>query len=369
MRRARGGRSSDRSPHGAKRNAGASSRGNIPDYASLHPGYKNGADMTRFTTLICALAGIVLAVPSAVAQDYPARPVTMVVPFAAGGAGDILSRLLAPRLEQTWGKPLVVETKPGAGGVVGAQAVARAAPDGYTLLIAPSPVMAVNVTLFKTLSYDPVADFIPLALAAQTPFVLVVNPDLPVRSVRELIAYVKERPGKISYATAGPGVPHHLFAELFKSMTGIEMSPVAYRGSVPALTDVVAGHVPLMFVDLGPGLSIIQAGKVRALGVSTATRLAAIADVPPIAEAGVPGFDAASWQMIVAPAKTPRAIVDKLHGDFTQVVASADVKDQILKSGMVPMASRSVAALQDFVKAEIARWAPVVQKAGLAGTQ
>jgi tripartite-type tricarboxylate transporter receptor subunit TctC len=325
----------------------------------------------RFATFTrAALAGLALAVAApAGAQDYPARPVTMVVPFAAGGAGDILSRVLAPRLEQTWGKPLVVDTKPGAGGVIGAQTVARAAPDGYTLLIAPSTVMAVNVTLYKNLSYDPAADFVPLALAAQTPFVLVVNPDLPVHSVRDLIAYVKARPGQISYATAGPGVPHHLFAELFKSMTGIAMSPVAYRGSVPALTDVMAGHVPLMFVDLGPALSIVQSGKVRALGVSTAARLTAIPDVPPIAEAGVPGFDAASWQMVVAPAKTPQPVVDKLHGDLTRALAMPEIKDQIDKSGMMPMDSPSVAGLQAFVKSEITRWGKVVQQAGLAGTQ
>src|SRR5215470_14386628 len=165
------------------------------------------------------------AVSSARAQDFPTRPVTMVVPFTPGGAGDILSRMLAPRLEQVWGgKSLVVENKPGAGGVIGAQTVARATPDGHTLMIAPSAVMAVNVTLFKTLSYDPAADFVPLALVAQTPFVLVVNPDLPIRSVRDLIDYVKARPGRLSYATAGPGVPHHLFAEMFKSMTGINMS-------------------------------------------------------------------------------------------------------------------------------------------------
>lgn len=314
------------------------------------------------TVVICTAA-------PAAAQDYPARPVTMVVPFAAGGGGDILSRMLAPRLEQKWGKPLIVDNKPGAGGVIGAQIAARAAPDGYTLLIAPSPVMAVNVTLYKSLSYDPVADFVPLALVAQTPFVLVVNPDLPVKSVQELIAYVKARPGRISYATAGAGVPHHLFAELFKTMTGIDMSPVAYRGSAPALTDVIAGHVPLMFVDLGPSLALIKAGKVRPLGVSTATRVAVIGEVPPLAEVGVPGFDAASWQMIVAPAKTPRPIVDKLHDDLKGLVATPEIGEHIVRNGMLPMSNPPVAGLQDFVKSEIARWGKVVHQAGIAGSQ
>jgi tripartite-type tricarboxylate transporter receptor subunit TctC len=328
--------------------------------------------MTLMHVVRPMLAGCVLAALASVplpAQDFPTRPITMVVPFAAGGAGDILARMLGQKLEQTWGKPMIVENKTGAGGVIGAVAVAKAAPDGYTLMIAPSATMAVNVTLFKNLSYDPAADFVPLALVAQTPFVLVVNPDLPVKSVAELIKYVKDRPGQLSYATSGPGVPHHLFAELLKTMTGIDMSPVAYRGSAPALNDVVAGHVPLMFVDLGPSLQLIQAGKVRALGVSTATRVAVISDVPPIAEVGVPGFDAASWQMIVAPAKTPRPVVDKLHGDLKTLLATPEMKDQVLRNGMLPMENTSVEALQGFVKSEIARWGKVVQQAGIAGTQ
>ncbi len=293
----------------------------------------------------------------------------MIVPFTAGGAGDILARMLGARLEQKWGKPLVVENKPGAGGVIGAIAVAKAAPDGYTLMIAPSATMAVNVSLFKNLSYDPTMDFVPLALVAQTPFVLVVNPDVPVKSIADLIQYAREKDGKLSYATAGPGVPHHLFAELLKSMTGIEMSPVAYRGSLPALNDVVAGHVPLMFVDIGPALGIIQAGKVRALGISTKTRFAALPDVPPLAEAGVPGFDAASWQMIVAPAKTPQPVIDKLHGDLKSLLDMQEIKDQTLRNGMIPTDSQSVDALKTFVRAEIVRWGKVVQQAGLAGTQ
>ena len=322
--------------------------------------------------LVAAGAALVIAAIAAApaaAQDYPARPVTMIVPFAAGGAGDILARLIGARLEPLWGKPVVVENKPGAGGVIGAVATAKAEPDGYTLMVAPSSTMAINVSLFKTLPYDPVIDFVPLAFAAQTAFVLVVNPELPVHSVADLIKYAKEKNGTLSYATAGPGVPHHLFAELLKSMTGIEMSPVAYRGSVPALNDVVAGHVPLMFVDVGPALGIIQAGKVRALGMSTKTRFAALPDIPPLAEVGVPGFDAASWQMFVAPAKTPTPIVEKLHNDLTAQLANAEMKQEILKSGMIPMEAASVAALQDFVKSEIVRWGKVVAQAGLTASQ
>jgi tripartite-type tricarboxylate transporter receptor subunit TctC len=319
-----------------------------------------------------AVAGFVLSVLASLhghAQDFPNRPVTIVVPFAPGGAGDILARLIGQKLEQTWGKSVVVENRTGAGGVVGAISVARAPADGHTLLIAPSATMAVNVTLFKTLPYDPTVDFIPLALAAQTPFVLVVNSDLPVKSVRELIQYVKDRAGQVSYATSGAGVPHHLYAELLKSMTGIQMSPVMYRGSLPALNDVIAGHVPLMFVDLGPSLGLIQAGKVRPLGVSTKARVPNIPDVPPIAEAGVPNFDAASWQMIVAPAKTPRPVIDKLHADIKSVLAMPDIQEGITKSGMGLMDSPSVEGLQDFIKSEIVRWGQVVEQAGIAGSQ
>lgn len=319
------------------------------------------------TVFHLALAAMLLAAPAA-AQDYPTKNVTIVVPFAAGGAGDILARMLAPRLEKAFGKPFVVENRPGAGGVIGAVATARAAADGHTIMIAPSPTMAVNVTLYKKLPYDPVADFVPLAMAAQTPFVLVVNPSLPVKSVADLIKWVKAQKGKVSYATAGAGVPHHLFAELLKSMTGIEMSPVPYKGSVPAVTDVVAGHVPLMFVDLGPGLSSIQGGKLRAIGVSTARRLPVLPDVPPIADT-VKGFDVASWQMAVAPAKTPRPIVDRLHAELKKQLATPEVSGAIAKTGMLPIATTTVPDLQAFVKSEIARWGKVVKQAGIAGSQ
>jgi tripartite-type tricarboxylate transporter receptor subunit TctC len=303
-----------------------------------------------------------------VAQEFPSRPVTMIVPFTAGGAGDILARTLGGKLEGKWGKPLIVDNKPGAGGVIGAVAAGKAEPDGYTLMIAPSATMAVNVSLFKALPYNPLEDFTPLALAAQTPFVLVVNPELPVKSVADLIKYAKDK-GELNYATAGPGVPHHLFAELLKSMTGIKMSPVAYRGSLPALNDVVAGHIPLMFVDLGPSLGIIQSGKVRAIGISTKARFESLPDVPPLNDVGVPGFDASSWQMVVAPSKTPRPVLDKLHADFNAVLGEGEMKAQILKNGMLPVATSSIDALKAFNAAEVARWSKVVEQAGLTASQ
>ena len=328
----------------------------------------------RMRGLLAGLLALALVLPwgqgqaQAQAPDYPSRPVTIVVPYAAGGGTDILGRLLAQRLEQRLGRSFIIENKPGAGGTTGAVLVARANPDGYTLLMAPSPTMAVAITIYKNLSYDPVADLVPLALIAQTPFVLVVNPSLPVHSVAELIRLARQEPGQLSSGTAGPGTPHHLYAELFKSMTGIQMGHVPYRGSLPLLNDVVAGHIPLAFIDFGPSVGMLQAGKVRPLGVTTKNRLAQFPDIPPIADA-VPGFDAASWQMIVAPAKTPRPIVDRLHSELLSVVALPEFKDQIISGGMLPMDNPSVEGLQDFVKSEIVRWGAVVRQAGLAGSE
>ncbi len=304
----------------------------------------------------------------ALAQEFPRRAVTIVVPFAAGGGGDILARLAVPRLEMKWGVPVIVENKPGAGGNIGAAAVARAAPDGYTLLLAGSPQFAVNVTLYKKLPYDPVNDFVPLAMAAATPFVLVVNPDVPVKNVAEFIAYAKAQPQPLSYATAGYGVPHHLFMELLKSMTGVNMTPVPYKGSAPALTDVVGGHVPVMFVDLGPGLGQMQAGAVRVLGGSMAKKLDALPDAPAVNET-IPGFDVASWQMYAVPAGTPPDVVAKLNADLRAVLELPELKEQVSRSGMLPLEPGSVPQLQAFVKSEIARWGEVVRKAGIEGSQ
>ena len=302
------------------------------------------------------------------AQDFPKHAVTIIVPFPAGGGGDILARLAVQGLETKWGVPVVVENRPGAGGNIGATTVARAAPDGYTLLLAGSPQYAVNVTLYKKLPYDPVNDFVPLAMAAATPFVLVVNPDIPVKNVAEFIAYAKAQPQPLNYATAGYGVPHHLFMELLKSKTGVQMTPVPYKGSAPALSDVVGGHVPAMFVDLGPGLGQMQAGSVRALGGSMKKQIDALPDVPPVNDT-IPGFDVASWQMYAAPAGTPPEIVAKLNADLRSVLDQPQMKEQISKSGMLPLEPGSVEELRAFMKSEIARWGDVVRKAGIEGSQ
>jgi tripartite-type tricarboxylate transporter receptor subunit TctC len=323
----------------------------------------------RMCVLLAGLLALMPVSPHAQALDYPSRPVTIVVPYPAGGGTDILGRLVAGQLEQRFGRSFIIENKSGAGGTTGASFVARANPDGYTLLMAPSPTMAAAVTIYRNLAYAPAIDFVPLALIAQTPFVLVVNPLLPVHSVEELIKLAKDEPGRLSFGSAGPGTPHQLYAELFKTMTGIEMSHVPYRGSLPLLNDVVAGHIPLAFIDFGPAVGMLRAGRVRPLGISTRTRLAQFPEIPPIAEAGVPGFDAASWQMIVAPAKTPRPIVDRLHGELMSVLARPEFKSRIIDGGMLPMDNPTVEGLQDFVRSEIVRWGGVVRRAGLAGSE
>jgi tripartite-type tricarboxylate transporter receptor subunit TctC len=316
-----------------------------------------------------AVAAFLLAVAPARADDYPVRPVTLIVPYTPGGSTEILSRIVAQNLEQRLGKPVIVENKPGAGTVIGTTAVAQATPDGYTLLMATVTPMAINVAVHKSLPYDPAADFVPLGMVASSPFFLIVNPELPVNTVKELVAYAKANPGKLSYGSAGVGTPHHLYMELFKSMTGTQMAHVPYKGSLPALDDVIGGHIQLMFCDVPPAAGMVAAGKVRVLGVSTKERIAAYPDVPTVAEAGVPGFDVAGWFMIVAPAKTPRAIVDKLHDELLNVMASPDVKERIVKLSLVPLPTPSVADMQSFVKTEIVRWGKIVQQAGIAGTE
>ena len=314
-----------------------------------------------------AVAGLSV-LPRAWALDYPLHPVTIVVPFTPAGSTDILARLLAQKLEQRLGKTFVVENRPGAGTLIGANAVAKAAPDGYTLLMAPSSTMATNPALYKKLPYDSTTDFIPLAGLARVPFVLLVHPSLPVQSLKEFIQYALARPGQLSFASVGPGVPHHLFAEILMSMTGIKMTHVPYKGSAPALNDLAAGHIPMMFSDIPPTLGMLQAGKVRALGVTSAARVPAIKDVPSLAEAGLPEFNVAGWHMLVAPGKTPRDIVERLHTELLAILARPEIKSEIVRLGLLEFDNPSVDGLQSFVKSEIVFWGKVVHKAGVAAT-
>jgi len=316
--------------------------------------------------LLGALFVVLLGVASASAQDYPTRNVTFVVPTGAGAATDLLARILAPQLADRLGKPFVVEDRPGAGTMTASNAVAKSTPDGYTILMGTSTPLAINATLYKHLPYDPAKDFVPLALIARIPFVLVVNNDLPVHSVSEFIAYAKAHPGELSYGTTGPGTPFHLNAALFSSMTGIEMVHVPYKAVVDAQVDLMGGRIQVMFTDFTSSVPLIKDGRMRALGVTTKTRAAAMPELAPIAELGVPGFEAAAWQMVAAPAATPRPIVDKLHGQLEAIMALQSTREAITRIGLIPAESASVEDLQAFIRTEIVRWGEVVKRAGIS---
>jgi tripartite-type tricarboxylate transporter receptor subunit TctC len=303
------------------------------------------------------------------AQDYPARPVTVVSPYAAGGGIDLLARLLASRLEQRLGRPFVIENKAGAATAIAATSVAHAAPDGYTILLATSTTMAINVSMAKHLAYDPARELVAVALVTQSPFVLVVNPELPVHSVPELIAYAKAHPGELNYGSAGIGSFHHLSAEMLSRLAGIRMTHIPYKATPPALNDVVAGRVHLMFGDVTSTLPLVAGGKLRALGVSTAQRVASAPDIAPLAEVGVPGFDSSSWQMFVAPAATPPAIVALLNRTLRDILAEPAIRAELGRRGLIPVVSDSPEKLQQFVKDEILRWGELVRQAGAAGIE
>jgi tripartite-type tricarboxylate transporter receptor subunit TctC len=319
--------------------------------------------------LIFATIALVAASLGAAAQTYPIRPVTFVSPYAAGGGIDLLARLLASRLEQRLGRPFVVEDKPGAATAIAATSVAHATPDGYTILLATSTTMAINVTMSKHLAYDPARDLAPVALVAHSPFVLVVNPELPIHSVAELIAYAKQHPGELNYGSAGIGSFHHLTAEMLSRLAGIQMTHIPYKATPPALNDVVAGRVHLMFGDVTSTLPLVAGGKLRALGVSTAQRVASAPDIAPLAEAGIPGFDSSSWQMVVAPVATPQPIVALLNRTLHDILEEPDIRAEMGRRGLIPVATDPPEKLQQFVKAEIVRWSDMVKQAGAAGTQ
>jgi len=323
----------------------------------------------KFLHLAASAAALPTLPHTARAQNYPARQITLIAPWPAGGAIDALCRAMAPGLAAHLGTSVIVENRPGASSILGVATGARAAPDGYTLTMAGSASLAISVTLNRKLPYDPLKSFAPIAFTGFIPFILVANTSLPVHSLTDLIKYAKANPGKLSFASGGPGSPHHLLAELLKGMAGIEMTHVPYKGSAPALTDVIAGHVPLLFSDTVPSLPMIRAGKVRALGVSSASRLPSAPEIPPLAEVGLPGFEGAGWGMIVAPAGTPSEAVGRVHAAVKAVEGLPEVREQVIRLGMVPGVSPPPDKLQDFIKIDIERWGKIIRQAGLAGSE
>ena len=316
-----------------------------------------------WVTLV-AIDLVLCGTASALAQDYPSRPVTFVVPYAAGGTLDTIARNLGRSLSEKFGKPVLIENRAGGGTVIGSNAVAKAPPDGHTILMGSSTPLAINATLYKNLPYDPKSDLRLVALVAASPLVMVVHPSLPIHSFTDLIREVKAKPKQLSYASAGNGSPHHLFMELLMTLTGLQMTHIPYRGTPPALTDVVAGQVPLMFCDLISGLEIMKAGKVRPIFTGTQRRVSALPDLPSMSEVGFADFNAESWLGVAVTGGTPLPIKAKLREELVAIVKSPAFKATVDKLGMTTMESGTLDELDAFVQREIARWGEVVKKSG-----
>jgi tripartite-type tricarboxylate transporter receptor subunit TctC len=304
------------------------------------------------------------AVPGQAA--YPDRPITMVVPFSAGGTTDLLARILGEELGKRLGQQVLVENRPGAGGNIGSALVANAAPDGYTLLMGTIGTHAINPSIYPEMPYDAVEGFAPVTLVAALPNVLVVHPSAPFDSVSELIAYGKEHPGELNFASSGSGSSIHLSGELFKAMTGIDMVHVPYKGSGPAVVDMISGQVPLMimFDNLPSSLPHIQAGKLRPLGVTSLTPSPALPAVAPITEAGLPGYEATPWFGVLAPAGTPPEIIDTLNREIVAILETPAVRERLLEQGAEPIGG-TPERFAEVIKADLAKWADVVDKAGI----
>jgi tripartite-type tricarboxylate transporter receptor subunit TctC len=319
--------------------------------------------LLRRAARACLVAVIALAAPLASAQQYPARAIRIVVPFPPGAFNDTLGRLLGQEFQKTWGQPAIVENRPGAGSAIGADLVAKSLADGYTLLIVAFPFALIN-SLHARMGMDVTRDFAPIAWCGSTPNILVANPSVPATSIGELLALARAKPGALNYASTGTGTSNHLSMELFKSMTNTDIVHVPYKGSAPAVTDLLAGQINIMFDNTPNVLPHIRAGKLRALGVTTLNRSSFTPEVPTIAESGVPGFEVVAWFGVAAPAGTPKDVVAKLNAEVNRVLALPETKDRFLKAGVEPTGGSS----EDFarhIRAEVAKWAKVVKDADI----
>ena len=318
--------------------------------------------------LLLAIAALVLTLQAqsqCQAQTHPNRPVRIISPFPPGGGNDVLARIIGTKLADRVKASVVIENRPGAGAVIGITALAKSPPDGYTLVLSGS-TLAVAPMLYKKPPFDANKDFAPVALVAHYPFLLVATASLPAKSVADLIKLAKEKPGEIMYASPGAATSQHLFTELLKVQTGMDLRHIPYNGTAPAVVDIVAGRVGLMFAAAAPSIPLLKDGTLRALGVSSAARLAELPDIPPIADA-VPGFDELNWSIILAPAGTQSDVVNKLHEALKAVMAMPEVEKQLTNIGMIPIISPSPAELKSFVSTAVVRWGKIVQQAGIAG--
>ena len=320
--------------------------------------------MVRKIVILCAGMLLTLAATAAQAQAYPARPIRFVVPYAPGGPLDLIARAIGQKLTEATGQPVVVDNKPGAGGNIGADIVAKAAPDGYTIVMGAVATHAINPTLYPKIPYDPVKDFTPVAMVAVVPNVLVVNPTLPVKSVKELIDFAKAKPSYLNFASGSTGSTGHLAGELFNALAGVQMVHIPYKGGAPAMADLLAGQVQLMFDNLANALPQVKAGKLRALAVTTAQRSAFAPDLPTLAEAGVPGFDLTTWFGIFLPGNAPRDIVLRLNTEINKALSAPDMKDRLEKMGAEPPANNTPERFAAFIKVEFDKYARVIKASG-----
>ncbi len=317
----------------------------------------------RLACGILIAAATVAAIPASGAGGYPDHPVRMIVPFTPAGATDLLARLVGERLGVKLGQPVVIDNRAGAGGNVGAEIAARAAPDGYTVLMGPASVYAISATLYPSLGYDLVKDLTPVSLVANVPHVLLVNNDLPVKSVPELVQLAKRQPGQLNIASQGSGTVSHLEAELLKHMAGIDMLHVPYRGSAPAILDLIGGRVQVMFDSIASSLPHIRANKLRAIAVASNTRSSLLPNVPTVAESALPGYSAHSWLGIFVPAGTPQSVIERLQRDLVAAIDDPKARARLVEAGFEPKSSTR----EDFaklVREEIEKWRPVVKMSG-----
>ena len=309
------------------------------------------------------LAAALSSASLASAQTYPAKPIRIVVPFPPGGPADILARTIGQSLSEAWGQQVVVDNRAGAGGNIGSEIVAKAPPDGYTLLMGFVGTHAINASLYRDMPFDPVRDFEPVGLVAMVTIILVVHPSLPVKTVREMVALAKARPGDLTFGSPGNGTPQHLAGELFNTMASVKTSHVPYKGAVPALTDLLGGRLSMIFSSMPPALPHVKTGKLRAIGVTSANRSPAAPDVPTIAQSGLPGYEVINWYGLLAPATTSKAIIGRVNAEATRIMNLPAVKERLAAQGAETFTS-TPEQFADYIKAESAKWAKVVKFSG-----
>ena len=312
---------------------------------------------------VLATGALALAPLAAQAQAFPSKALTIVVPFSAGGTTDILARVVGQYMAKDLGQPVIIDNRAGAGGNIGAQMVARAAPDGYTLLMGTVGTHAINQSLYKKMPFDPIKDFAPITRVALVPNLLVANPSQPFKTVKELIAYAKANPGKVTFASSGSGTSIHLSGEMFQQMAGVEMQHIPYKGSAPALTDLLGGQTAIMFDNMPSVIGHVRNGKLRPIAVTTPTRSPALPDVPTIAESGVPGYSATSWFGLLAPASTPAPVIAKLNASILKALADPEVKKKLAEQGAEPHGEKPE-QFAEFIRSETAKWGQTVKVSG-----